>query len=111
MFDQLRKKFPLNDDKWIDYVSCFKSIKVPTKTILLKEGDISKKIFLIGKGCIRVWFNNDGKDVTFQFFFENNTVASIESFKKNHPSPVTIETIEPCMLWYIYKKDAEKNYS
>ena len=63
---------------------------------------------MIEKGCIRVWFNNNGKDVTLQFFFENSAVASIESFKKNFPSPVCIETIEPSVLWYIHKTDADK---
>ncbi|MBL7733869.1 MAG: Crp/Fnr family transcriptional regulator, partial [Chitinophagaceae bacterium] len=56
---------------------------------------------------IRVWFNNNGKDVTTQFFFENNMVASIESFRKNTPSKVTIETIEPCIVWWIHKKDLD----
>lgn len=32
---------------------------------------------------------NNGKDVTFQFFFEQNTVASVESFRKKIPSHVT----------------------
>ena len=108
MFDQFRSKFPLDDEKWMDYVNCFKCIKVPARTVLLKEGEISKKVYLIEKGCIRVWFNNAGKDITFQFFFENNTVASIESFRKQSPSPVTVETIEPSVLWYIHKKDMDR---
>lgn len=108
MFEYFRNKIPLDDDKWNEYISYFKCIKVPSKTVLLKEGDISKKAFLIEKGCIRAWFNNDGKDVTFQFFFENNSVASIESFKKESPSLITIETIEPSVLWYAYKKDIKK---
>lgn len=107
MFEQFRNKFPLDDDKWNDYISRFKRIEAPAKTILLKEGEVSKKLFLIEKGCIRVWFNNNGRDVTFQFFFENNTVASIESFRKKFPSPVYIETIEPSVLWYIHKKDVD----
>src|SRR5690606_1075288 len=56
----------------------------------------------------RVWFNNNGKDITSQFFFENETVGSIESFLKNIPSPSTIETIEPSILWWIHKKDLDR---
>jgi hypothetical protein len=55
-----------------------------------------------------VWVNNNGKDITFQFFFENSTAASIESFRKKLPSPVFIETIEPSVLWWIHKKDADR---
>lgn len=108
MFEQFRDKIPIEDDKWNDYISCFKRIEVPAKTVLLNEEETSKKMFLIEKGCIRVWFNNNGKDITTQFFFENNMVSSIESFRKNIPSPVTVETIEPSVIWWIHKKDLEK---
>jgi CRP-like cAMP-binding protein len=108
MFDQFKNKFSLDEEHWNDYISCFKRVVVPAKTVLLKEGEISKKLFLVEKGCIRVWFNNNGKDITFQFFFENNTVASIESFRKKFPSPVSIETIEPSVLWWIHKKDVDR---
>lgn len=107
MFEQFKDKFPLHPDTWNTYVSYFKRLEVPARTVLLNEGETSKKLFLIEKGCIRVWFNNNGKDVTTQFFFENNMVASIESFRKNTPSQVTIETIEPCIVWWIHKKDLD----
>lgn len=108
MFERFRHKFPLNDDKWSDYTSCFKRIEVPSRTILLNEGEISKKLFLIEKGCIRVWCNNNGKDITTQFFFENNMVSSIDSFRNKTPSLATIETIEPCIIWWIHKRDADR---
>lgn len=108
MFEQFKNKFSLENEKWTEYTGYFKRIHVPAKTVLLNEGETSKKVFLIEKGCIRVWFNNNGKDITFQFFFENNTVASIESFIKNIPSPVTLETIEPSIIWWIHKKDMDK---
>ncbi|MDJ1503312.1 Crp/Fnr family transcriptional regulator [Xanthocytophaga agilis] len=108
MFEQVRKKFSLEEKKWDDFVGCFRHMKVPAKTTLLNEGEISKKMFLIETGCIRVWFNNKGKDITTQFFFENNMVGSIESFRKNIPSLVTMETIEPSTIWWIYKKDMDR---
>ncbi|MBF4464469.1 Crp/Fnr family transcriptional regulator [Flavobacterium sp. LC2016-12] len=108
MFDQFRNKFPLKDSKWIEYTNHFKRLEVPSKTILLEEGEISKRLFIIEKGCIRVWFNNNGKDLTTQFFFENQSVASIESFMKKLPSPVAIETIEASVIWWISKSDLDK---
>lgn len=108
MFEQFKKKFPLENDKWLEYESCFHQLEVPAKSILLNEGDISKKMFWIEKGCIRVWFNNNGKDVTAQFFFEKEIVGSIESFQKNIPSLTTIETVEPSVLWWIHKEDLNR---
>ena len=108
MFNQFRNKFPLTDEKWNEYINYFNRIEVLAKTTLLEEGEVSKKLFIIEKGCIRVWFNNNGKDLTSQFFFENQSVASIESFMKKFPSPVVVETIEPCILWWIHKDDLDK---
>ena len=108
MFDQFRNKFPLTDEKWLKYTSYFNRMEVPAKTTLLEEGEISKKLFIIEKGCIRVWFNNNGKDLTTQFFFENQSVASIESFMKKFPSQAAVETIEPSVLWWISKNDLDK---
>lgn len=108
MFDQFRNKFPLSDEKWMEYTNYFNRMEVPAKTNLLEEGEISKKLFIIEKGCIRVWFNNNGKDLTTQFFFENQSVASIESFMKKFPSQAAVETIEPSVLWWISKNDLDK---
>jgi len=108
MFSQFRNRFPLTDEKWNEYIGYFNRIEVPAKTTLLEEGEVSKKLYIIEKGCIRVWFNNNGKDLTTQFFFENESVASIESFMKKLPSPTNIETIEPSVLWWIHKNDLDK---
>jgi len=108
MFEQLKNKFQLDDEKWNDYISCCKRMEIPAKTILLRAGEIPRKVFMIEKGCIRVWYNDNGKDITSQFFFENETVASIESFRKKLPSPATIEMIEPGIVWWIHKKNADR---
>ncbi len=105
MFEQFRNTLKLDDDKWNEYMGYFNRIEVPAKTILLNENDVSKEMFFIEKGSIRVWFNNGDKDITFQFFFEHEAVGSIESFLKNRPSSTNIETIEPSVLWSIHKND------
>lgn len=88
---------------WIAYPDLFERESVSARSVLLKEGEVSQKMYLIEKGCIRVWHNNDGKEVTAQFFFEGHSVSSIESFRKDIPSPITIETIEHCELQTINK--------
>lgn len=76
---------------------------LPAKTTLLEAGKVSQYFYYIQQGCVRLWFNQDGKDITFQFFFEGEGVASIESFMHNTPSLFSIETIEPTTIW-AYKK-------
>jgi CRP-like cAMP-binding protein len=101
-------KLSSGTDLWAPYAHLWKELQVPAKTVLLREGDVSKKAFYIEKGCMRLWFNNQGKEVTFQFFFENEGVSSIESFNSGQPGLFTLETIEPCTLRVISKKDFDK---
>lgn len=90
---------------WEIFQSLFKQVEIPAKTILLQEGKVSKKMYFIEKGCLRTWVNNDGKEITTQFFFEGDSVSSIESFRTNQPSLYSIETIEPCVLQTITQKE------
>jgi CRP-like cAMP-binding protein len=107
MFFQFKDKFPHLRKQWDAYFALHKRIEVPARTVLLQEGEISKRSFMVEKGCLRVWFNNNGKDTTFQFFFEGEGLASLESFRKNIPGMFTFETIEPCILYVLEKKDYE----
>jgi CRP-like cAMP-binding protein len=99
----MKKSQQLN--KWDIFRPYFKPEEVPSKTILLQEGTISRKMYFIEKGCLRTWVNNDGKEITTQFFFEGESVSSIESFRTNKPSLYTIETIENCVLQTITQKE------
>lgn len=92
-------------DKWSKLGHLFEQIKIPAKTTLLEEGKISKTIFIVEKGCLRTWVNNNGKDITTQFFFEGQSVSSIESFRTSQPSLYSIESIEPCTIQTISQKD------
>ncbi len=86
-------------------LASFQKTQIRAKTLLLKEGEVSKKAFIVEKGCLRAWFNNDGRDITTQFFFENEMVASLESLVTNQPSVLNIESIEPTNILVISKKN------
>lgn len=94
-----------NLSDWEIFRPYFKEILVPAKTIVLQEEQVSKTMFFIKKGCLRTWINNDGKEITTQFFFEGDSVSSIESFRTNQPSLYNIESIEPSILETVSKKD------
>src|ERR1700734_913150 len=100
MFDSLKE----GEAEWNKFGYLFKRQENPARTLFLREGEISKKAYYIEKGCLRLWFNHEGKEVTFQFFFEGTGVSSIESFRSNQPSLFAMETIEPSILHSITKE-------
>lgn len=83
----------------------FNNLSIPSKTILLEEGKVADKLYLIRKGCLRLFFYNEGKDITFQFFFEGDFVASFDSLHKCTPSFFYLESIEPTELTVINRDD------
>jgi CRP-like cAMP-binding protein len=54
-----------------------------------------------------MWLNHEGKEITFQFFFENEMVASMESFRSGKPGMMNIETLEPSTLLVLSRKNFE----
>ncbi|HEY4109538.1 Crp/Fnr family transcriptional regulator [Puia sp.] len=93
------------DTYWSQYRHLWTEKVIPARTTLLREGEVARQAYAIQKGCLRLWFNNNGKDITFQFFFEGQAVSSIESFRNGRPSLFSIESLEPCELLVITKKN------
>lgn len=78
---------------------------VPARTLLLEEGQVADTLYFIRKGCLRLFFWNDGKDITFQFFFEGDFVASFDSMYRRQPSLFSLESIEPSELLSVGRDD------
>ncbi len=89
--------------EWQKFSHLFKREEISAKSILLDEGEIAKNIYFIEKGCLRLSFNNDGKDITFQFFFEGEGISSAESFRYDQPSLYSIESLEPSVVHTLTK--------
>jgi CRP-like cAMP-binding protein len=104
MMEHLIDRIRQDKENWPRFQHSFVEMEIPSKTVLLRDGEISCHIFVVKKGCLMQWFNNDGRDVTLQFFFENQPVASIDSFVSSQPSLFTIESIEPSTIISISKE-------
>lgn len=99
------KQEKLQPTPWDLFKPWFKPMKVSAKTTLLQEGQVSRTMYFIEKGCLRTWINDDGKEITTQFFFEGEAVSSIESFRTGQPSAYSIESLEPTILQSISQHD------
>ena len=67
MLEELIHMLKEQESNLHNYKNLFREITIASKTILIKEGEVSKNIYFIKNGCLRLWFNNQGIDVTFQF--------------------------------------------
>ena len=71
----------------------------------LRQGQISKKLAFIEEGLMRLFYLNDGKEVTTCFCKENSISSSYRSLIRNTASELSIQAIEPCKL-VVFSYDA-----
>jgi CRP-like cAMP-binding protein len=81
-----------------------KKIKLSKKEVIIDEGTISDSVYYVESGCIRSWFNHNGKDVSVQFFLEGSFISSFESLMFDEPSPYTVESILPTTVYSVSKQ-------
>lgn len=109
--DKIAKIFslPLNDEGLERIFNNSMIKEVPAKTILLYEGDIATKLFIVIKGCLRSYFiKENGVEITSQFFIEGQMVASFESAMTGKPSRLYIDAIEDSTIASIQMKNLKK---
>jgi CRP-like cAMP-binding protein len=106
--NQLSRLFPLADNDLRALLNAVSFREIPSGTVLLSEGEIATKLLIVISGCLREYFiKEDGKEITFQFFVENQIVASFESATTGTPSRLYIEAIEDSIIGSIPMKVLE----
>jgi CRP-like cAMP-binding protein len=87
-----------------------KPVLYPKKSILLKPGQISNRMYFIDSGLLRGYYLKDGKEVTTWFMAENEFVISILSFYTQQPGYEYIEVLEDSKLWYLSYEKVQQAY-
>jgi CRP-like cAMP-binding protein len=90
--------------------SAFSYRQVPKKFKLAEEGKITKELYFILKGLIRLYYTKDGEEITGYIFKENLFASSYDSFLRQTPSIQTLETLEDCDLLIIDHKRIQQLY-
>ena len=68
-------------------------------TVLLKQGDISEKCFFVLKGCVRQYsVGDDGRETTYNFFIEGQSIVLFKSYKLKEPSDYFLSCSEDSTL-------------
>ncbi|MCA5004554.1 Crp/Fnr family transcriptional regulator [Sphingobacterium bovistauri] len=86
-------------------------IHIKKKDVLLNIGETSKYIYFIYNGSLRSYYlDQEGKDNTSWFLFENELAISVYSFFTQKPSFEAVETLEDCVLLRLSFKKLQQLY-
>jgi len=73
---------------------------------ILRAGKIAKNIYFVLDGCVRLFYNVDGKDKTAFFYKEGDFIWANKSLRHNIPTQKNYEAIEDTILVQIDKQIA-----
>ena len=100
----------VSDSDWELFSAKLHREKLEKNTTLLKKGAVEHYLSFMVKGAIRIYIPGEENDLTFGFRFENEFVASYESFLTREPSEYQIETLSETVLWRVSFNDLEELY-
>jgi CRP-like cAMP-binding protein len=107
LFDCITQYHPIPPDAWKALAKNLKKLEVSKNTLLVREGIVCHHLYFLEKGCLRKFYNLDGKEVTHWLGFENNFTTSFYSFISRKPGIENLQVLEDSVLWSISHDDLQ----
>jgi len=108
---EIFRQFTDFNDSELEIIMPYFEIKYfKKKTHLLDVGKVSNEVYYLIKGCIRLYCEKDGEELSTYFFTENMFAGSYDSFLARRLSKVAIETLEECEVLVLTHEAQEKLY-
>lgn len=97
----------LKADTVKDLQNIIKFQRWPKNTELLRLGQIARYLYFVEKGLARVYYLQDGKDVTDYFAIDGQFIGAVPSLVFQTPSHKAIHLLEDSDLYYFSSEDFE----
>ncbi|MDR0748024.1 MAG: Crp/Fnr family transcriptional regulator [Tannerellaceae bacterium] len=92
---------PLSDNAVKKFASILIRTELKKNEAILREGEISNQLYFVQSGLIRQYYYKNGRELTEHFAHENDIFINIESSLLQEPMNLTIEALEPTVLYRI----------
>lgn len=103
LLNHLKNIHQLSADVEQRLLDCFTKVVLPKNEFLITEGRVCRHLYFLEQGCVRGFYNLEGKEITHWFGFENDFVTSFHSLITQSPAVENIQLMEGCVLWAISK--------
>jgi CRP-like cAMP-binding protein len=100
--DYIQYITPLPEDILAELTNHFERVEYPKNHLLLRQGIYSTRIWFLAKGAVRYFHTDEnGKDWTVWFSFENEFIADSTTLKTDSPTRENIQLLEDSELYFI----------
>lgn len=108
--DFYSKIVELNDSEKQHLINSLEVLHFKKKTLIVKEGVVSKYVYFINSGTLRSFYSKDGEEVTTQFYFQNSYCSSYSSFLNQTKGRLNIECLSDVELLALSYENVQKMY-
>ncbi|MEK4995807.1 MULTISPECIES: Crp/Fnr family transcriptional regulator [Paenibacillus] len=99
LYKFMSKFTSLNEVEQQDIVEGIPIEEYKKGTVLLRQGDVPSKCFFVLKGCVRQSsIDESGKEVTSNFYTEEQAVSIFNRHQESRPSAYTLTCLEGSIL-------------
>jgi len=105
MKEIIQSNINLSDEIYELFLNSSNRKEVKKNQILFNPNRVTNKILFLEKGILRGYKIIDGKDFTHHFYFSNWFATDFESFIKENPSQIHIETLTDTIFYEFNKID------
>ena len=89
---------PLSVEEKDAIVSSIETQTFSKATLLLQEGQIPKDNYWVIQGCVQQYYLSDGKEITSNFYTEEQWILTSDSSSTDSPSKYFLQCVEPTTL-------------
>lgn len=101
---------PINEEYLDVFFSKFKTVNYKKGDYFVNEGQISRYLGFIVKGCLMCVYNNDGKEYIDEFSLDNEFISAYASFITGNPADKDIICLEDCELLILSYSNLQELY-
>lgn len=111
IFKNIHKHISLSDVEKNCLLSSIKVLDVGRKELILKQGQLCKKIYFVEAGSLRAFnLNDDGRDSTIMFAIQDWWITDMNGFANQQNSLLSIEALELSTIIELDFKKLEELY-
>ena len=85
----------LPDAEWAFVSRTLREMRFAPRAHLFREGEVSAFVHYIVSGLVRIYQNDDGRELVHGFDYEGRFIAPYESLITARPSGINVQAIEP----------------
>lgn len=94
----------------IEVINKFQYKKIRKNELVLKQGEICKDLIFVQKGCLRLYYIEEGIEVSVWFALKHSSAIEIYSFISETPTNYFLQAIEDTEILYLPKNVLQMLY-